>query len=295
MQDTTPQVLDAIAQKLKAKWRCALVTTFGQAAADHCMSALVLYARKITISEKKLALWSVVLQKDCNSLKCWEYACSSCELSKMQWLTEHFDISSDDARGANWALGQACWLGQLATAQWLTERFSLTADDARARNALQWACYKKHFTIAQWLVERFNLNATDACAGENSALKEACAAGLETAQWFIKLFSLTAQHVRAYNNCLLQDVCETGDLDVAQWLVKHFSLTARDARALNNRALELACHWGRLEMVKWLVEHFELTAFDVCHCAGFIYWDRCNPATGWLLDRFNLVSNYYPY
>jgi hypothetical protein len=129
------------------------------------------------------------------------------------------------------ALRCACARGRLEVAQWLSDHFELTAEDARACNnaALRYACDGGYLEVAQWLTDRFRLTSEDARAGDNAALCMASTSGhLPVASWLADRFGLTTDDARAHGNFALYMATERGHCGVVKWLIARFRLTIVD-------------------------------------------------------------------
>ena len=205
----------------------------------------------------------------CGQYSIFSAVCECGHLGVARWLTKTFDISAQDVRRSNTALGEACGRGHLAVAKWLAATFGLTAADVRVSDnyALRRACQNGHLDVAKWLAATFGLTAADARAQANYALRRACQNGhLDVAVWLTATFGLTAADARAGNNCALQLACEYGYLEVVKWLVATFGLTTDDARSDNNYALRLACRAVNFNVVRWLVSTFDFGVEDARSC-----------------------------
>ena len=78
--------------------------------------------------------------------------CRKGNLIALKWLATHIGINGLDGFDPLYvnALQIACEYGHLAVAQWLTEKFNLTTEDVRSKKirAFRVACYNGHLLVA---------------------------------------------------------------------------------------------------------------------------------------------------
>ena len=59
----------------------------------------------------------------------------------------------------NLAFKEACHGGHLGTVRWLTDKFNITSNEAKINNneAFRWTCQRGHLKVVQWFTDKFNI------------------------------------------------------------------------------------------------------------------------------------------
>lgn len=278
MQDTTPQVLDAIYAKLRHfEWSrgrlvhttCTLATCFTEVCYQFALGSILGLARAAKregeisgygrssisgygeSSKVNQSLWYTILtvtRKDVDEVT--KDASISGNLPMLHMMHHTFHYSQKQCRDA---IMRANIGGHLPALQWLMSLYKENDNIFSGATLLQWDCLHGHLAVAQWVASHFQLTSADVRRGNNQALAWACQSGnRKLVTWLVDTFSLTPADVRSNNNAAFRLACAGNHLELAQWLVSRFKLTAADVFADNGDAVKGARRRNATRVVAWL-------------------------------------------